>query len=102
MGIGCYLRGQARVRERDGKNCKAGRHALGHKVTLVWILEEEKERHVWKRMIETAISGKRKKGRPKKGRTGLVKQDVDMIGSRERDEVDLVLRRRFSRGCDPE
>ena len=53
-------------------------------------------------MIETAISGKRKKGRPKKGRTGLVKQDVDMIGSRERDEVDLVLRRRFSRGGDPE
>ena len=39
-------------------------------------------------MIEMAISGKRKKVRTKRRWMDLVREDMEMVGAREEDEVD--------------
>ena len=53
-------------------------------------------------MIEMAIPGKRKRGRPKRRWLDIVRKDMEMVGAREGDEVDRVLWRRLSRRGDPE
>ena len=76
------------------------RQTSGHKVRLV-IHEKRKEDYVGKRMIEMVIPGKRRKGRPKRRCVDFLREDMEMAGAREGDEVDRVLCRRLSRCCDP-
>ena len=46
MGTGSDKKGQdkKRIRERDRRNCKAGRQTAECKVTLVWTCEKERRR----------------------------------------------------------
>ena len=53
-------------------------------------------------MIEMAIPGTRKRGRPKTRWVDLVREDVEMVEARERDEVDQVLWGRLLHCGDPE
>ena len=53
-------------------------------------------------MMEIAIPGKRKRGRPKRRWMDLVSEDMKMVGAMEGDEVDQVLWRNLSRCGNPE
>ena len=65
-------------------------------------MKRKEEGYVGKRMIEMAIPGKRKRGRPERRWMDLVREDVKMVGAREGDEVDRTLWRRLLRCGDPE
>ena len=68
MGIVNDKKGQDKklICERDHKNCKAGRLTLEYKATLVWNVKRREEDYVGKRMMEMAMPGRRKRGRPRR------------------------------------
>ena len=53
-------------------------------------------------MMEMAVPGRRKSGRPRRRWINLVREDMERIEAREGDEVDLVKWRLLSRCDDPE
>ena len=53
-------------------------------------------------MVEMTISGKTTRGRPKKRWMDLLKEDMEMVGAKEGDEVVRILWRKFSRFGDLE
>ena len=67
--------------------------------TLHNCLEED---YVGKRMMEMAVPGRRKRGRPRRRWMDLVREDMERVGAREGDEVDRVKWRLLSRCGDPE
>ena len=85
-----YVRGTAKI-------AKLGDKLRGMRLRWYGHLKRREEGYVGKRMIEMAILGKRKRGRPKRRWMDLVKKDMEMVGARDRDEVDRVLWRRLSR-----
>ena len=80
IGMGYYKKGQdkERVRERGGKNCKAGRQTSVHKVALVWTREEER-RLRWEKN-DCDGNTRYERGRPRRRWIGLVKE-MDGDGS---------------------
>ena len=90
------------IRERDRENCKAGRQTSECKATLVWTQKRREEEYVDKRMMEMAVPGKRKKGRPRRRWMDLVREDMERVGAREGDEIDRMKWRILSRCGDPE
>ena len=54
------------------------------------------------RKMEMAVPGKRKRGRPRRSWTDLMREDMERVGAREGDLVDRVKWRIFSRCGDPE
>ena len=55
----------------------------------------------WK-IMDMAVSGRRKKGRPKRRWMDLVREDMERVGTRQEDKVDRVKWRLLSRCGDPE
>ena len=92
MGTGSDKKGQdkKRIRERDRENCKAGRQILEHKARLVWTGKRKEEDYVGKRLMEMAVPGRRKRGRPRRKWMDLLREDMERVGAREGDEVDRV------------
>ena len=103
MGTGSDKKGQdkKRICERDCENCKVGRQTLECEATLVWTRKKEED-YVGKRMMEMAVPGRRKGGRPRRRWMDLVREDMERVGAREGDEVDRVKWRLLSLCGDPE
>ena len=49
---------------------------------------KREEGYVRKRMMEMAVPGKRKRGRPRRRWVDLAREDMERVGTREGDEVD--------------
>ena len=60
------------------------------KATLVWTPEKERRRLRGKRMMEMAVPGRSKRGRPRRRWMYLAREDMERVGAREGDEVDRV------------
>ena len=73
-------------------------------VRLRWYghVKRREEDYVGKRMMEMAVPGRRKRGRPRRRWMDLVREDMERVGAREGDEVDRVKWRLLSRCGDPE
>ena len=102
MGAGSNKKEQnrKRIRERDRENCKARRQTSEYKARLIWT--REKESYVGKKMMEMAVPGRRKRGRPRRRWMDLAREDMEMVGAREGNEVDWVKWKIFSRCGDLE
>ena len=104
MGTGSDKNGQdkKRICERDCKNCKAGRQTSECKATLAWTCKKERRRLLGKRIMEMAVPGRRKRGRPRRRWMDLVRKDMERVEAREGDGVERVKWRLLSRCGDPE
>ena len=65
-------------------------------------LKSREEGYVGKRMMEMAVPGGRKRGRPRRRQMDLAIEDMERAGAREKDEVDRVKWKILSRCGDPE
>ena len=65
----------------------------GH-IEVVWTWHEERPGEHGKKMIEMELSGKRKRGKPKRKFLDLVKEDMGKIGMRKTDIGNRTLRLR--------
>ena len=79
-----YVRGTAKIAKLGDKLWSTRLRWQGH-------VKRREESCVGKRMIDVAIPGKRKRGRPERRRLDLVREDMKMVGAREGDEIDRVL-----------
>ena len=70
-------------------------HWYGH-------VKRREEEYVGKKMMEMAVPGRRKSGRPRRRWIDLVREDMERVGGREGGEVDQVKLRLLSRCGDPE
>ena len=104
MGTGSDKKGQdkKRIRERDCKNCKAGRQTSECKARWYGHVKRRQEDYVGKRMMEMAVPGRRKRGRPRRRWMGLVREDMERVEAKEGDKLDRVKWRLLSRCGDPE
>ena len=76
-----YVRGTAKIAKLGDKFWNARLRWYGH------VKRREKD-YLGKRMMEMAVAGKRKRGRPRRRWMDLVREDMERIGAREEDEVD--------------
>ena len=90
-----YVRRTAKIAKLGGKLWNARLRWYGH-------VKRRKEDYVGKRMMEMAVPGRRKRGRPRRRWMDLVREDMERVGAREGDEVDRVKWRLMSRCGDPE
>ena len=89
-----YVRGTAKIPKLGDKLWNA---------RLRWYrYVKRREDYVGKRMMEMAVPGRRKKGRPRRRWMDLVREDMERVGAREEDKVDRVKWRLLSRCGDPE
>ena len=104
MGTESDKKGQdkKRIRKRDRENCKAGSKLRNARLRWYEHVKRREEDYVGKRMMEMAVPGRRKRGRPRRRWMDLVREDMERIGAREGDEVDQVKWRILSRCGDPE
>ena len=89
-----YVRGAAKISKLEDKLRNARLRWYGH------IKRREKD-YVGKRMMEMVVPGIRKRKRPKRRWMDFVREDMERVGARERDEVDRVKWRLLSRCGDP-
>ena len=90
-----YLRGTAKIAKLGDKLRDARLRCYGH-------VKKREEDYVGKRMMEMAVPGRRKRGRPRRRWMHLVREDMERVRAREEDEVDRVKWRILSRCGDPE
>ena len=90
-----YVRGTVKIAKLGDKLQNARLRWYGH------VKRREKD-SVGKRMLEIAVLGRRKRGRPRRKWMDLVRKDMEMVGAREGDEVDRAKWRILSRLGDPE
>ena len=79
-----------RIREKDRENRKAGKQTSGCKATLYGHVKRREEGNVGKRMMEMAVPGRWKIGRPRKKWMDSAREDMERVGAGEGDEVDRV------------
>ena len=89
------MRGTAKIAKLGDKLRNAKLRWYGH-------VKRREEDYVGKRMMEMAVPGRRKRGRPRRRWMNLVREDMEMVGAREGDKVDRVKWRILSRCGDPE
>ena len=89
-----YVRGTAKIAKLGDKLRNARLRWYGH-------VKRREEDFVGKRMMEMAVPGRRKRGRPRRRWMDLVREDMERVGAREGDEVDRVKWRLLSRCGDP-
>ena len=77
------MRGTAKIAKLGDKLWGARLRWYGH-------VKRREEGYVGKRMVKMAIPGKRKRGRPKRRWMDSVREDMEIVGAREGDEVDRV------------
>ena len=75
-----YVRGMAKIAKLGDKLRSTKSRWYGH--------VKKRESYVEKRMVEMAITGQRKRGRSKRRWMDLVREDMEMVGAREGDEVE--------------
>ena len=63
-----------RISERYRKNCKVGRQTSECKATLVWTRKKERKRLREKTLMEMAVPGRRKRGKPRRRWMDLVRE----------------------------
>ena len=92
MSTGSDKKGQDKkqIRERNCENCKAGRQTLECKATWYGYVKRREEDYVGKRMMEIAVPGRRKRGRPMRRWMDFVREDMERVEAREGDNVDRV------------
>ena len=90
-----YVRGTAKIAKLGDKLRNARPRCYGHG-------KRREEDYVGKRMMEMAVSSRRKRGRPRRRWMDLLREDMERVGAREGDEVDRVKWRILSRCGDPE
>ena len=88
------VRGTAKIPKLGDKLWNARLRWYGH--------VKRREDYVGKRMMEMAVRGRRKRGRPRRRWMDLVREDMERVGAGEADEVDRVKWRLLSRCGDPE
>ena len=76
-----YVRGTAKIAKLGDKLRNARLRWYGH-------VKSREEDYVGKRMMEMAVPGRRKIGRPRRRWMDLVREDMERVGAREGDEVD--------------
>ena len=89
-----YMRGTAKIPKLGDKLRNARLCWYGH-------MKNREKSYVGKRMMEIAVPGRRKRGRPRKRWMDLAKEDMERVGAREGDKVDRVKWRIFSCCGDP-
>ena len=77
------MRGTAKIAKLGDKLQNARLCWYGH-------IKRREEDYVGKRIMEMAVPDIRKRGRPKRRWMDLVREDMERVGARERDEVDQV------------
>ena len=90
-----YVRGTAKIAKLGEKLWNVRLRWYGH-------VKRREEDYVGKRMMEMAVPGRRKRGRPRRRWMDLVREDMERVGAREGDEVDRVKWRLLSRCGEPE
>ena len=75
-----YVRGTAKIAKLGDKLRNARLRRYGH--------VKRREDYVDKRMMEMAVPGRQKRGRPRRRWMDLVKEDMERVGAKERDEAD--------------
>ena len=90
-----YVRGTAKIAKLGGKLRNARLRWYGH-------IKSREEDYVGKRMVEIAVPGVRKRGRPRRRWMDLVREDMERVGAREGDKIDRMEWRLLSRCSDPE
>ena len=100
MGTGSDKKGQDKkqIRERDCKNCKAGRQTSECEATLVWTCK--KERRLCEEKDDGDGSARQKEKRKAKEKVNGFGER--RVGAREGDEVDQVKWKLLSCCGDPE
>ena len=89
-----YVIGTAKIAMLGDKLWNARLRWYGH--------VKRREDYVEKRMMEMAVPGRRKRGRPRRRWMNLLREDMERVGAREGDEVDRVKWKILSRCGDPE
>ena len=89
-----YVRGTAKIAKLGDKLWNARLRCYRY--------VKKREDYVGKRMMEMAVPGRRKRGRPRRKWMDSMREDMKRVGAREGDEVDRVKWRRLSRCGDPE
>ena len=90
-----YVRGTAKIAKLDDKLRNARLRWYGH-------AKRREEGCVGKRMMEMAVPGTRKRGRPRRRWMDLARKDLKSVGAKEGDEMDRIKWRILSRCGDPE
>ena len=90
-----YVRGTVKIAKLGDKLRNAKLRWYGH-------LKRREEGYMGKRMMEMAVPGRRKRGRPRRRSMDLARDDMKRVGAREGDEVDRVKWKILSRCGDPE
>ena len=90
-----YVRGSAKIAKLGDKLRNARLRWYGH-------VKRREEGYVGKTMMEMAVPGRRKRGRPRRRWMDLAREDMERAGAKEGDEVDRQKWRILSRCGDPE
>ena len=78
-----YMRGAAKIAKLGDKLRNAKLRRYGH-------VKKREEDYLGKRMMEMAVPGRRKRGRPRRRLMDLVRENMERVGGREGDELDRV------------
>ena len=87
------MRGTAKIAKLGDKLRNARLRWYGH-------AKRREESCVGKRMMEMAVPGRRKRGRPSRRWMDLAREDLKSVGAKEEDEIDRVKWRILSRSGD--
>ena len=90
-----YVRGTAKIAKLGDKLRNARLRWYGH-------VKRREEDYVGKTMMEMALPGRRKRGRPRRRWMDLAREDMERVGAKEGDEVDREKWKILSRCGDPE
>ena len=90
-----YVRGTAKIAKLGDKLRNARLRWYGH-------VKRREEGYVGKTMMEMAVPGRRKRGRPRRRWMDLAREDMERVGAKEGDEVDREKWKILSRCGDPE
>ena len=92
MGTGSDKKGQDKKRIRKGtvKIAKLGDKLRNVRLRWYGHVKRREEDYLGKRMMEMAVPGRRKRGRPRRRWMDLVREDMERVGARGGDEIDRV------------
>ena len=87
--LGDFERNHKASKLQNGKLCWYGHIKIGE------------ESYVGNRMMEMAVPGRRKRGRPRRRWMDLVREDLERVEAKEGDEIDWVKWERLLHCGDP-
>ena len=90
-----YVRGTTNIAKMGEKLRNARLRWYGH-------IKRREEDYVGKRMMEVAVPGRKKRGRPRRSWMDFVRKDMERVGAREGDEIDRMKWKILLRCGDPE